>query len=39
MKTVLMFSGKGAQYAGMGKELYKNYSVAKEIFDRDDEVL
>lgn len=39
MKTVFMFSGQGAQYAGMGKELYRNYSVAKELFDRADEVL
>lgn len=39
MKTVFMFSGQGAQYAGMGKDLYTNYSVAKEIFDRADEVL
>ena len=39
MKTVFMFSGQGAQYAGMGKELYKNYSAAKDIFDRADEVL
>lgn len=39
MKTVFMFSGQGAQYAGMGKDLYENYSVAKEIFDRADAVL
>ena len=39
MKTVFMFSGQGAQYAGMGKNLYKNYPVAKEIFDRADNVL
>lgn len=39
MKTVFMFSGQGAQYAGMGKDLYENYAVAKEIFDRADEVL
>ena len=39
MKTVFMFSGQGAQYAGMGKELYQNYSVAKDIFDRADAVL
>ena len=31
MKTVFMFSGQGAQYAGMGKELYRNYAVAKDI--------
>lgn len=39
MKTVFMFSGQGAQYAGMGKDLYDNFSVAKEVFDRADEVL
>ena len=39
MKTVFMFSGQGSQYAGMGKDLYNNYSVAKDIFDRADEVL
>ncbi len=39
MKTVFMFSGQGAQYAGMGKELYDNYAQAKEIFDQADEVL
>lgn len=39
MKTVFMFSGQGAQYAGMGKELYDNYAEAREIFDKADEVL
>lgn len=39
MKTVFMFSGQGAQYAGMGKELYENYQTAKDIFDQADEVL
>jgi len=39
MKTVFMFSGQGAQYAGMGKDLYNNYTVAKEVFDRADEAL
>lgn len=39
MKTVFMFSGQGAQYVGMGKELYENYAVAKDIFDRADNVL
>lgn len=39
MKTVFMFSGQGAQYAGMGKELYQNYPVAKDIFERADNVL
>ena len=39
MRTVFMFSGQGAQYAGMGKELYQKYSVAKKVFDCADEVL
>lgn len=39
MKTVFMFSGQGAQYAGMGKDLYDHYPVAKEMFDRADAVL
>lgn len=39
MKTVFMFSGQGAQYMGMGKELYENFECAKEIFDRADKAL
>ncbi|MEG2506035.1 MAG: ACP S-malonyltransferase [Longicatena sp.] len=33
MKIAFLFSGQGAQYPGMGKELYENYPCAKEIFD------
>ena len=39
MKTVFMFSGQGAQYVGMGKELYENFDCAKEIFDIADKSL
>ncbi|MCD7825026.1 MAG: ACP S-malonyltransferase [Clostridiaceae bacterium] len=39
MKTAFLFSGQGSQYAGMGKDLYQNYSVAREVFDLADEVL
>lgn len=39
LKIVFMFSGQGAQYAGMGKELYDNFSEAREVFDEADEVL
>lgn len=33
MKIGLIFSGQGAQYTGMGKELYDNSKKAKEIMD------
>lgn len=33
MKIALLFSGQGAQYTGMGKELYDNFKVARHIFD------
>ncbi|MDP4152037.1 MAG: ACP S-malonyltransferase [Bacillota bacterium] len=38
-KTAFLFSGQGAQYVGMGRELYENYPAAKEIFDKADELL
>ena len=39
MKTAFIFSGQGAQYAGMGKELYDNFQCVKEVFDKADSVL
>lgn len=39
MKIAFLFSGQGAQYAGMGKELYDNFEVCKEVFDKADEAL
>lgn len=32
-KTAFVFSGQGAQYPGMGKELYENSPAAKAVFD------
>lgn len=39
MKIAFLFSGQGAQYVGMGKEIYNEYSEAKEIYDKANEVL
>ena len=39
MKTAFMFSGQGAQYVGMGKELYDNYEIARAIFNQADSIL
>lgn len=33
MKIGIVFAGQGAQYSGMGKDLYETYPAAKEIFD------
>jgi len=32
-KTAFVFSGQGAQFPGMGKDLYENSPAAKKIFD------
>lgn len=39
MKICFIFSGQGAQYNGMGKELYDNFQVCKNIFEKANEVL
>ena len=30
----LVFPGQGSQYVGMGKDLYENFKVAKEVFEK-----
>jgi len=37
-KTAFIFSGQGAQYVGMGKDLYDNFPAARKVFDEADEV-
>ncbi|MFV0225575.1 ACP S-malonyltransferase [Empedobacter falsenii] len=34
-----VFPGQGAQFSGMGKDLYENSEIAKELFDQANEIL
>ncbi len=34
-----VFPGQGAQYTGMGKDLYENSAVAKDLFEKANEIL
>jgi len=39
MNAALMFSGQGAHKVGMGKDLCENSPIAREIYDRADQLL
>ena len=39
MKTAIVYSGQGAQYAGMGKDLYEQYDSVKEVFAQASDTL
>lgn len=39
MKTAYVFPGQGAQFPGMGKDLYEKFPQAKEMFDQADRIL
>ena len=39
MKKAYVFPGQGAQFSGMGKDLYDNVPQAKELFDKANEIL
>ncbi len=38
-KIAFIFPGQGAQYKGMGKDLYDNFDIAKKVFDESNDVL
>jgi len=38
-KTSFLFPGQGSQYAGMGKDLADNFSVARQVFEEADDAL
>jgi [acyl-carrier-protein] S-malonyltransferase len=37
-KTVFLFPGQGSQTVGMGKDLYDEFSLARELFDMAEEI-
>lgn len=39
MKKAYVFPGQGAQYSGMGKDLYESNPKARTLFDKADEIL
>ncbi|MDX5478561.1 MAG: ACP S-malonyltransferase, partial [Cyclobacteriaceae bacterium] len=39
MKKAYVFPGQGAQFSGMGKDLYENNSEARDLFEKANEIL
>ncbi len=39
MKVAYVFPGQGAQWVGMGRDLYQGFAPAKAVFEQADEAL
>jgi len=39
VEIAYIFPGQGAQYVGMGKDLYENFPKAREVFDKANQIL
>src|SRR4030042_1252119 len=39
MKVAYVFPGQGAQWVGMGRDLYQGFAAAKAVFEQADEAL
>ena len=39
MAKAYVFPGQGAQFVGMGKDLYESNALAKELFDKANDIL
>lgn len=38
-KIIIMFSGQGSQYPGMGKDLYDRYNIVKKLYSMASDIL
>lgn len=38
-RIMFVFPGQGSQYRGMGSDLYRDFAVARQVYDRANEVL
>lgn len=39
MKLAFLFAGQGSQYVGMGKDLYEHHQIAREFFDKAENLI